>query len=268
MYYSAPAPDQLTRHLPRILCLHGGGTNARIFRAQCRGIVAQLKSEYCLVFAQAPFESQAGPDITQAYGEWGPFCRWLRWLPDQPHAHANFIIEQIDGALMDAMATDTRAGVTGEWVGILGFNQGAKVAASILYRQQLRQQCLDQDDMFNFQFGILVAGRAPLVSLDPDVWPDPTLPDASQITDWPKRDSDKRSFYGNKHILSIRTLHVHGINDKDLELHRSLFGNFCDSRSRRLVEWDGSHQVPLKHKGVKVVVEQIRNLAASSTLST
>ncbi|BCS04007.1 uncharacterized protein AKAW2_70885A [Aspergillus luchuensis] len=266
--HSVPAPDQHTRHLPRILCLHGGGTNARIFRAQCRGIVAQLKSEYRLIFAEAPFESQVGPDVTQAYGGWGPFRRWLRWLPDQPNAHPNFIIEQIDGSLMDAMASDTRAGATGEWVGILGFSQGAKVAASILYRQQLRHQVLEQDKWFNFQFGILLAGRAPLVSLDPDLWPDQTLPDASQTTDWPRRDSDKRSFYGNEHILSIPTLHVHGLNDKGLELHRSLFERFCDSRSRHLVEWDGAHQVPLKLKDVQVVVEEIRNLAAGATADT
>ena len=168
---------------------------------------------------------------------------------------------------MDAMAADTRTGATGDWIGILGFSQGAKVAASILYKQQLRQQLRDPDALFNFQFGILVAGRAPIVSLDPDSWPDPTLPDASQITDSPRRDSDKRSFYGNGHILSIPTLHVHGLHDEGLELHRSLFDHFCDSRSRRLVEWEGAHQLPLKHKDVQVVTEQIRSLAASPTLS-
>ena len=71
--------ESSTLHLPRILCLHGGGTNARIFRAQCRALITQLESEYRLVFAQAPFDSHAGPDVLSVYSQWGPFRRWLRW---------------------------------------------------------------------------------------------------------------------------------------------------------------------------------------------
>jgi hypothetical protein len=56
--------------LPRILCLHGGGTNARIFRAQCCALINQLRHEFRLVFAQAPFNSEAGPDVLSVYSEW------------------------------------------------------------------------------------------------------------------------------------------------------------------------------------------------------
>ncbi|EHK97152.1 hypothetical protein M7I_7106 [Glarea lozoyensis 74030] len=58
-----------TLSLPRIMCLHGGGTNAKIFRMQCRALIAQLKSEFRFVFAEAPFISEAGPDVMRLI-EW------------------------------------------------------------------------------------------------------------------------------------------------------------------------------------------------------
>lgn len=54
-------PDVGTLHLPRILCLHGGGTNAKIFHAQCRVLRAELKGIFRLCFAEAPFPSKPGP---------------------------------------------------------------------------------------------------------------------------------------------------------------------------------------------------------------
>jgi hypothetical protein len=53
--------EEATLYLPRILCLHGGGTNAKIFRAQCRVLRAELGSKFRLCFAEAPFSSQPGP---------------------------------------------------------------------------------------------------------------------------------------------------------------------------------------------------------------
>ena len=42
-------PDSLSASnlaLPRLLCLHGGGTNARIFYSQTRALRAQLRSQF------------------------------------------------------------------------------------------------------------------------------------------------------------------------------------------------------------------------------
>ena len=45
-------------------------------------------------------------------------------------------VDQVSSALTQAMRNDDRQGATGEWVALLGFSQGAKIAASILYAQQ------------------------------------------------------------------------------------------------------------------------------------
>ncbi|KAH1947450.1 hypothetical protein KXV44_007533 [Aspergillus fumigatus] len=71
--------DTATLHLPRLLCLHGGGTNARIFRMQCRVLEKHLGRTFRLVYAQGPFTVvQPGPDVTSVYKDYGPFRSWLR----------------------------------------------------------------------------------------------------------------------------------------------------------------------------------------------
>ena len=260
MIAKVPETEDPTLHLPRILCLHGGGTNARIFRAQCRGLNTQLKSEFRLVYAEAPYASQAGPDVMSVYSEWGPFKRWLRWRPEHPEIKAEDIVRNLDLSLEAAMRQDDEAGASGEWVALLGFSQGAKVCASLLYRQQIRAQTLGEYHAGpSFRFGVFLAGRAPLISLDSDITLNPPLPDASQITD--VKGFDKPTLHNQGHVLRIPTIHVHGTRDPGLVLHRQLFEEFCESDSKRLIEWNGDHRVPLKFNDVSLVARQIQELA-------
>ena len=252
--------SDLTLHLPRILCLHGGGTNARIFRAQCRGLSAQLADDFRLVFAEAAYTSHAGPDVLSVYKTWGPFKRWLRWLPHHPNPGPIAIVNELDAALEDAMLLDDMRGATGQWVAVLGFSQGAKVSASLLYRQQIQEEIFGKGNAStNFRFGIILAGRAPLICLDPEIESDIFFPDASQITD--VKDFKRPSLMNGGNILRIPTLHVHGNNDPGLELHKQLYEDFCDPKTRRLVVWNGDHRLPLKRSDVSQVVDEIRALA-------
>lgn len=250
--------------LPRILCLHGGGSNARIFRAQCRKINAKLEPHFRLVFADAPFFSQAGPCVLSVYADWGPFRRWLRWTPDHPELSAGVAAEQIEKSLQTAMEDDDRKGARGEWAGLLGFSQGAKMCASMLFRQQVRMETLGQQQHWgtykktNFRFAILLAGRGPLVSLDPDLIMSPALHDAASLSLGDYDNSSCR--IGEEYILRTPTLHVHGTRDPGLELHQRLLKEYCEEGSTRLVVWDGGHRVPLKTGDVRVVVEQIFEL--------
>ena len=62
---------------PRILYLHGGGTNSRILRISCRVLEAQLANQARLVYADAPYFGPPGPLVAGAFLEWGPFRTWL-----------------------------------------------------------------------------------------------------------------------------------------------------------------------------------------------
>ncbi|KAJ5744671.1 Serine hydrolase FSH [Penicillium manginii] len=260
MVQTNPTTADDTLHLPRILCLHGGGSNAAVFQSQCRRLIAQLKSEFRFVFAQAPFLSEAGPDVMSVYSQWGPFRRWLRWSPDHPELRPQYAIRVLDDSLEEAKRQDDAKGATGAWVGLLGFSQGAKMCASILYRQQVRQEQLGRrSGDSEYDFGILIAGRAPFVCLDPHLDLHSPLPDVSQITDG--------KYEGPcPNVLRIPTVHVHGIRDPHVALHRQLFSDFSSAESRRFVEWDGGHRVPLKYNDVSLVAYQIRELAIQAGL--
>lgn len=252
--------DEKTLHLPRILCLHGGGTNARIFRAQCRVLSRMLEPYFRLAYAEAPFDSMPGPDVVSVYADYGPFKRWLRWLPDHEELEDKAAVKALDASLKTAMDADDRAGATGPWVGLLGFSQGAKLGASLLFRQQVRAAKYGAARAgSDWKFAVLMAGRAPLVCLDPDVFRSSMLGDPSQIglSGLP----DLMDVMSEKHMLRLPTIHVHGIHDVGIDLHRELLEQYCSEDSAIVLEWDGNHRVPLKATDVGPLVDQMLEVA-------
>ncbi|KAF4981375.1 hypothetical protein FZEAL_2805 [Fusarium zealandicum] len=243
-------------HLPRILCLHGGGVNAEVFKLQCRGIITRLKSTFRFVFMQAPFLSAPHPAIVSVYGDMGPFRRWLRWQPDHPEIEPEAAAEEIRYQCRWTMEDDPG---TGEWVGILGFSQGAKIAASLLWtQQQVTAQLGAEESLTHFKFGIIMAGRGPVVMLDYRVQQPRHVADAATLSsdfdDWPETNE-------GDHVLSIPSLHVHGLQDPGIEQHQMLVEEYCKTGTTRLVEWDGGHRIPIKTHDVGAVAGQILELA-------
>ncbi|KAL4745816.1 hypothetical protein BDW72DRAFT_210978 [Aspergillus terricola var. indicus] len=289
-----PKDTDSTLHLPRILCLHGGGTNARIFHSQCRVLRARLSPHFRLVFAEAPFPSAPGPDVVSVYAGWGPFKAWFPLgsaaqraganltaayahaqgrsgdavrIDDDPAVH-DFAIQSIRKAIENAMNQDDGLGATGDWVGVLGFSQGAKMAASLLLQQQreheaeresrdwgrARVQTTKSRRNVDYRFAVLLAGRAPMVSLsqsDEDE-PDSLLTDTSYGTAFS---------FGFEPALYLPTIHVHGLKDPGLPLHRDLLDCGCEYGSTKLIEWEGGHRVPIKSQDVIPVVHAMLETA-------
>lgn len=211
---------------------------------QCRAIAHTLKPRFRLVFAEAPFPSLAGPDVLTVYAECGPFKRWV--LTVEPNAVERQPAETwaaIDAALGDAMAADDARGASGEWVAVLGFSQGAKIAASLLLRQQWR------GERGGFRFGVLMAGRGPLLPVDPegDGWLDEKF--------------DYATNQAADRVLRVPTIHFHGLEDPGLGYHQVLLEEWCDPTTTALLEWDGGHRLPFKTPDVKLVVDKILEFA-------
>ncbi|KAE8148525.1 serine hydrolase FSH [Aspergillus avenaceus] len=250
-------PEQDNLHLPRILCLHGGGTNSVIFRAQCRVLITQLKQHFRLVFADAPFPSQPGPDVVSVYKDFGPFRRWLRSGPEHPVLSHDEAVAEIDRCLGEAMDADEGYG---EWVGVLGFSQGAKVAASLLFRQQVRTARLGKHaSATEFRFGVLMAGRGPLVSFEPELLMNDALVTAEEID--LLRAPSPQCLARKEHILRFPTIHVHGMLDPGIERHRQLLRTYCCPNASRLMQWEGNHRVPIKTKDVSALVREMLEVA-------
>jgi pimeloyl-ACP methyl ester carboxylesterase len=238
---------------PRIICLHGGGSNSRIFRISCRVLESQLKNEARFVYADGPFFSSKGPLIPSVFADWGPFRTWLppalgvgpgkgqgvECIYEDP-TDASLVVEKIEQSLKTAMEEDDRSGGTGPWVGLLGFSQGAKVAASLLLKQQYK---FGRSTLLPFfSFGVLIAGPAPFVWLDPmAVHPLPRNPLAAPL-------------------LRIPTVHVYGTHDSLISSPDEWLSKSCSLDSREIFLWDGDHFVPTSTEDVVAVVESIAEL--------
>ncbi|KAL5121362.1 hypothetical protein ACEQ8H_000830 [Pleosporales sp. CAS-2024a] len=266
---STDAPD--TRALPRILCLHGGGVNAAIFKTQSRALIRHLQHSFRLVWADGPFLSDPHPDVIDVYGSYGPFRRWLRWKPEHAEIDSESCMHEIGYAIRTAMQHDDSEGGTGEWVGLMGFSQGAKMAANLLLEQQAREEEATRTRQpletsliglpgINWRFGILLAGRAPLSNFNPRIMKSPALVVAGQISEG----FEFCKHVDDKIILRKPTLHVHGLADAGLHLHRKLLHDYCEAGTATLVEWDGAHRLAIKKKDVDPIVEAIYNLAEST----
>jgi pimeloyl-ACP methyl ester carboxylesterase len=110
--------------LPRILCLHGGGSSAAIFSFQVRKIKKALAPSFHLVFVNGPWECLAGPGILPVFEGAGPF---YRWAPKEDGETYDTVVATVTQA-MDADG--------GRFVGVLGFSQGAKLAAGLMGYQE------------------------------------------------------------------------------------------------------------------------------------
>lgn len=162
------------------------------------------------------------------------------------------------------MHADDCCGATGEFVALLGFSQGAKMAASILYMQQMRRQrgsWTVYGSWPEFKFAVLLSGRGPLVWLAPEGAMPRGLVDATMPATTTIEDVFISTGSSNEHILQIPTIHVHGLQDPGLELHRQMLSRCCSPSSVTLLEWEGGHRVPIESKHVSPIVEQILSLA-------
>ncbi|KAH8668925.1 serine hydrolase FSH [Xylariales sp. PMI_506] len=250
-------------HLPRILCLHGGGTNARVFKIQCRAIESALADKYRFAYAEAPYECPAEGDVESVYEGYGPFKRWLRWDEDHDKWDDATMAGHIEGNIKTAMDADDELGATGTWVGILGFSQGARVAASLLLKQQVRAERLGKDKAGStWKFGVFLAGRAPLVSLDPEVFQSSMLSDPSQIG--LSGEPDPEDVESEEHVIRLHTVHMQGRYDPTLDLQQDLLETYCDPDAVRVLEWDAGHRLPVKPADVEPLVDYILDISEES----
>ena len=237
-------------------------------RCQCRALIPALKPYFRLVFADAPFFCQAGPGVIPVYQEMGPFRRWLRWQHVQPEMDNDTMLSEIEYQIESAMIADDKAGGSGPWLGLLGFSQGAKLAASILYDRQLRIQDTEDTNVIGFggakwRFAVIMAGRAPLVSLSELSAFDPTLTRPGEV-----RENVESCLRDTERKITLPTVHVHGMKDTGLWLHQMLYDEYCERKHANLVEWDGHHRIPIKSKEVNRIVDAILEASKVMPLAT
>lgn len=202
-----------------LLCLHGTGSNSRIFRLQMSQLRLALKGEFELIFLDAPHPAPAGPGVLPLFKGADPFFGWFRGEDVTMEARIKSInmdvktgVEEWETAKNDASTTI---------VGVIAFSEGALVASLLLWQQQLGQVPW----LPKLQFAIFVCCYfAEEVSVH-------------MVAEARKHGMDNA-------LINVPTLHVHGRRDFALGRARKLIATHYAPEYVDILEFDGGHQLP------------------------
>lgn len=156
--------------LPKILFLHGAGSNAAIFKVQTRRIQLVLKDRFDFVFAQAPFECGIGPGMSPTYEQSGPFFRWqceeansaYLGLTKADIRYEREVVRNYLNGILNPKSSDGGGGDM-PFVGIIAFSQGSGIASGLLLDQHELGRCWG--DCPTLQFAVLVCSTYPALTV-------------------------------------------------------------------------------------------------------
>lgn len=211
--------------LPRILCLHGGGTSAMIFKIQTRRIQYALRNVFSFVFVDGPFESGPGPGVLPVFEGCGPYFQWI--FP------SNQLLGQqrVRQVLREAIKEDG-----GDFVGVMGFSQGGKQTAGLLADQENGETT----GLPHWKFGVLLCASYEPLSLEnarklamgADAAPKGEFDHHGEI-----REPEAHE------IIHVPSVHVTGTLDPHCEKGRRLF-KFFDKETAIRMEFVMGHHLP------------------------
>ncbi|KKK20319.1 hypothetical protein P175DRAFT_0502603 [Aspergillus ochraceoroseus IBT 24754] len=230
------------KSLPRIACFHGGGSKGDIFEVQCAFLAQILEDDFQFEFFDGPFDSPAGPGILPAFEGYGPYKTWFT-------KDATTGAERADGSGYDQIGRDgveriwkmmevrSGSGGSGDWVGVMGFSQGTRMAGGLLLDQQRREELGEPGSPIKLKFGILcMGGKAPMES-----------------------EIGHRVAQSDT-VIRIPTLHVHGLKDEFLAWGRDQYDTYYHPETRTLHEINYHHAMPWVREEAEELADRIRKL--------
>ncbi len=265
-----PTHDSNGALLPAILCLHGGGSNATVFKIQTRRLIWALDKQFRFVFAQAPIEGTPGHGMLPVFASCAPFYRWVNRrfkagesdVETTPQAE----IDTIDNIIQTVMEAN---GGVDTFKGVMGFSQGARLTAGLLLRQKIQERDRDLGvasasasassssgdgngngstttttstttptltPKTNFAFGVMIGGPCPPIGLfDESV--------GVNVEDY-------------KLLKEIPTVHAWG-RDDHIRPGCEELARLCESDHSFHMDFEGGHHLPLKDVEAKDLCDLI-----------
>lgn len=219
--------------LPAILCLHGSGVNAKVFAFQLTSLQRLLSKTFDLVFIDAPFVREAGDGVLPFFDGCEPFFRWKSKSDDNTFTHEE--IEPETKALIEKTLKSRS-----DWVGILGFSQGGRLAAGWLVEQELREELEGDDGAGEFKFGVFLMT--------------PNPPMSALVYE-----------QGGVEKIRVPSVMVVGKQDGWYESSKKMHAEYFEEESAKLVEFDIEHRLPSEQADVLAIAREILRLYLLST---
>ncbi|GAB1319984.1 Esterase LovG [Madurella fahalii] len=215
--------------LPKVLFLHGSGTNAAIFRTQSRKLAALLSPHFDLVYLDAFLPGPPGPGVLPFFEGAEPYLKWL--CDSTPQDEAQYWADRAtDGGGGNGTGTGLGRLVAeyerlGPFVGVIGFSQGAKAGMYLL--QRLEELSLRGLDAIGVRFFLAVCGTA--------------------------RPREGGSMLGT---VGVESIHVIGDEDPWKEAGEALVEYF-EPALKKVVRFKGGHHMPTEDDVNKFVAELV-----------
>jgi len=251
----------------RFLCLHGMGTSSRIFEAQISRIMDQLDGHHDFVFLQGEVETDPAPGIKEIYP--GPYYTYFE-LPTKCQVQAT--LEFLEEFIEDE----------GPFDGVIGFSNGAAVAATYLLQDAKRPspqhpfKCavffcaslpfdLDSTPFTTSVNGAyhLIDGTKPL-SLQQIFSSMPELNSDGICTAKWDRKTPLLWRYGTQDCITesigIPTTHIFAKNDITYREQSMLFQKLFQSQNREAVEHREGHDIPRDRNSTARIQRSIQSM--------
>jgi predicted esterase len=209
---------------PAILCLHGSGTSAEIFRIQTVRLRRLLAPNFDFVFVDAPFTVPPGPGVLPIFEGLEPYRSWVE--PAELHTVQQYVPDATLTVLLGACNQHLANG-GGPIIAVMGFSLGARLAAGLMLEHQ-------SERLLKPAFAIFLNGTYP-----PLVLPAPNVPSVAPSPQ-----------------IRLPTLHVIGIFDPYVAESKALL-RCCDSQTSILLEFPVEHRLPVSNEHIAQVASTI-----------
>lgn len=236
-----PLQDDLK---PTILCLQGGGTTGTIFNIQTIRLRRELDEHFNFTFIDAPFECGAGPNVLPVFEGAGPFKMWRDPEDPKNNQAAPATVAAVQKAIDDQIARTGKG-----FVGVMGFSEGARLAAGIALGQQVRRAeersgaTSSESETDGFLFVILLNATTPPLTMAPSP-------------------SFLAKLLGGASPPKINLPSIHVIGKKDQFVHesRNLATQHFDERNAKILELECAHHLPTVKKDSEAIALEIVSL--------
>jgi hypothetical protein len=212
---------------PAILCLHGSGVNSTIFKFQLATLQSLLSQTFDFIFIDGPFETPAGYGVLPFFAGAEPFFRWKSKTDDNIFSH-----EEIEPKVQELIKKTLKS--RDDWIGILGFSQGGRLAAGLIAEQERKEEETGEDEG-GFKFGVFLNTPSP--------------PMTELVYE---KDAEVR--------IQTPSLLVRGVRDHWFESSGVMREKYFEEEMSKMVEFDVDHRIPNSLDDVKVIAREILRL--------
>ncbi|KAI0891077.1 serine hydrolase FSH [Annulohypoxylon nitens] len=196
----------------RFLCLHGFGTNSKIFETQTAAIRYDLGDHHTYEFVEGTLPSPVAPGL-----------HGIASADDEFFSYVD--LDDLDTCTSALINLDTYIAEEGPFDGVLAFSQGAMIAATYII-WKTRQDPVLQRNSPTFRCAVFFPSWDPY---DPDLlWKSCLRP---------------MTHSADGEMIQIPTAHIWGQDDISSAKAANLSG-ICSSRTRQVYVHPGGHEVP------------------------